>query len=209
MSSIQHEGLHHRSGGQTGGALYPVEKLGGKLTDEMWAAVPLKCISGPLKVHLNLSLNESSSYAKIREVIRAYDTATARLFRCNHHFIPFAASPRLYWYYAYEGGQDQGERVEAKGRRARMGKGSRRAKTRRARARTRTKHLGALRRLPHGHLHQRAVEKEIRKDPMRKARANPRPRRLEFATIVAVLDAWQRTAGGSGRLEVQTHLPQL
>jgi hypothetical protein len=85
------------------------EKLGGKLTDEMWAAVPLKCISGPLKVHLNLSLNESSSYAKIREVIRAYDTATARLFRCNHHFIPFAASPRLYWYYAYEGGQDQGK----------------------------------------------------------------------------------------------------
>ena len=54
------------------------EKMGGKLTDEMKAAVLLKCISGPLKIHLNLSLNESSSYAKIREVIQAYDTATTK-----------------------------------------------------------------------------------------------------------------------------------
>eukprot|EP00435_Cladocopium_sp_Y103_P031972 s1934_g8.t1 len=54
------------------------EKLGGKLTDEMKAAVVLKCITGPLKVHLNLSLTESSSYAKVREVIQAYDTATTK-----------------------------------------------------------------------------------------------------------------------------------
>ena len=54
------------------------EKMGGKMTEEMKSAVLLKCISGPLKVHLNLALNESSSYNKIREVVRAYDTATTK-----------------------------------------------------------------------------------------------------------------------------------
>ena len=49
------------------------EKMGGKLTDEMKSAVVLKCVSAPLKIHLNLSLNESSTYAQIREVIKAYD----------------------------------------------------------------------------------------------------------------------------------------
>ena len=29
------------------------EKMGGKLTDEMKSAVVLKCVSGPLKIHLN------------------------------------------------------------------------------------------------------------------------------------------------------------
>ena len=54
------------------------EKLGGKLTDEMKSAVLLKVVSGPLKVHLNLSLNENSTYLQIREVIRSYDTATTK-----------------------------------------------------------------------------------------------------------------------------------
>ena len=54
------------------------EKMGGKLTDEMKSAVVLKCVSGPLKIHLNLSLNESSTYPQIREVIKAYDTATTK-----------------------------------------------------------------------------------------------------------------------------------
>ena len=54
------------------------EKMGGKLTDEMKSAVVLKCVSAPLKIHLNLSLNESSTYAQIREVIKAYDTATTK-----------------------------------------------------------------------------------------------------------------------------------
>ena len=35
------------------------EKMGRKMTEEMKSAVLLKCISGPLKVHLNLALNES------------------------------------------------------------------------------------------------------------------------------------------------------
>lgn len=54
------------------------EKLGGKLTDEMKSAVLLKCINGPLKVHLNLSLNEGSKYETIRDVIKTYDTATTK-----------------------------------------------------------------------------------------------------------------------------------
>lgn len=54
------------------------EKMGGKMTDEMKAAVLLKCISRPLKVHLNLALNESANYAKIREMIQSYDTATTK-----------------------------------------------------------------------------------------------------------------------------------
>ena len=54
------------------------EKMGGKLTDEMKSAVVLKCVSAPLKIRLNLSLNESSTYAQIREVIKAYDTATTK-----------------------------------------------------------------------------------------------------------------------------------
>ena len=36
------------------------ERLDGKLTHEMKAAVLLKCVSGPLKVHLNLSLTETN-----------------------------------------------------------------------------------------------------------------------------------------------------
>ena len=43
------------------------EKLGGKLAGDMKAAVLLKVIGGPLKTHLNLTLNEGSSYQKIRE----------------------------------------------------------------------------------------------------------------------------------------------
>lgn len=54
------------------------EKMGGKLTDEMKSAVVLKCVSGQLESHLNLSLNEPSTYSQIREVIEAYDTATTK-----------------------------------------------------------------------------------------------------------------------------------
>ena len=44
----------------------------------MRAAVLLKAISGPLKVHLNITLNEGSSYSKIREAALAYDTANTK-----------------------------------------------------------------------------------------------------------------------------------
>ena len=54
------------------------ERLGGKLADEMKAAVLLRSISGPLKVHLNLAVNEGSSYAQIRGAIMSYDVATTK-----------------------------------------------------------------------------------------------------------------------------------
>ena len=68
------------------------EKLGGKLTDEMKAAVLLKCVTGPLKVHLNMAPDESSSYTKIREVIRSYDTATTRWTESNIAVFPLQAT---------------------------------------------------------------------------------------------------------------------
>ena len=46
------------------------EKLGGKLTPDLRSAVLLRVITGPLKIHLNMTLNEGSSYQKIREVRR-------------------------------------------------------------------------------------------------------------------------------------------
>ena len=68
------------------------EKLGGKLTDEMKSAVLLTCVTGPLKVHPNMSLNENSSYSKIREVIRSYDTATTRWTESNVTVFPLQAA---------------------------------------------------------------------------------------------------------------------
>ena len=54
------------------------EKLGGKIGEEMKAAVLLRSLSGPLKTHLNLTLNEGSSYAKIRESVISFDMATTK-----------------------------------------------------------------------------------------------------------------------------------
>ena len=85
------------------------EKMGGKLTDEMKPAVALKCMSGPLRTHLNHNFNESSTYAQVREVIKAYDTATTWTDSVS-------SSPGK-------------EKLKAK-----MEKGRRKAKSRRARA---------------------------------------------------------------------------
>ena len=55
------------------------EKLGGsKLSSDMKPAVLLRAVTGQMKVHLNLTLNEGSSYLKIREAILAFDTATTK-----------------------------------------------------------------------------------------------------------------------------------
>ena len=55
------------------------ERLSGsKLPADMKAAVLLRAVGGQMKVHLNLTLNEGSSYQKIREAILAFDTATTR-----------------------------------------------------------------------------------------------------------------------------------
>ena len=54
------------------------EKLGGKLTPDLRSAVLLRVITGPLKIHLNMTLNEGSSYQKIREAVLAFDTANTK-----------------------------------------------------------------------------------------------------------------------------------
>ena len=54
------------------------EKLGRKLAPDMKAAVLLKVIGCPLKTHLIFTLNEGSSYQKIRETVLAYDTANTK-----------------------------------------------------------------------------------------------------------------------------------
>ena len=54
------------------------ERLGGKLSQDMKSAVLLRAVSGQMKTHLNLTLNEGSSYGKIREAIIAFDTATTK-----------------------------------------------------------------------------------------------------------------------------------
>ena len=55
------------------------DRLGGsKLSSDMKSAVLLRAVTGQMKVHLNLTLNEGSSYTKIREAILAFDTATTK-----------------------------------------------------------------------------------------------------------------------------------
>ena len=44
----------------------------------MKSAVLLRAVSGQMKTHLNLILNEGNSYGKIREAIIAFDTATTK-----------------------------------------------------------------------------------------------------------------------------------
>ena len=46
------------------------EMLGGKIGEDMKAAVLLRSMSGQLKTHLNMTLNEGSSYTKIRATTR-------------------------------------------------------------------------------------------------------------------------------------------
>ena len=49
------------------------ERLSGsKLPADMKAAVLLRAVGGQMKFHLNLTLNEGSSYQKIREAILAF-----------------------------------------------------------------------------------------------------------------------------------------
>ena len=55
------------------------ERLGGgKLAGDMKSAILLRSVGGQMKTHLNITLNEGSSYNKIRESILAFDTATTR-----------------------------------------------------------------------------------------------------------------------------------
>ena len=51
---------------------------GSKLSSDMKSAALLRAVTGQMKVHLNLTLNEGSSYARIREAVLAFDTATTK-----------------------------------------------------------------------------------------------------------------------------------
>ena len=57
---------------------YQYEKLGGKLSPDMKAAILLRSVGGQMKVHLNLALNEGSTYAQIRKAIIAFDNANTK-----------------------------------------------------------------------------------------------------------------------------------
>eukprot|EP00913_Durusdinium_trenchii_P032259 g30204.t1 len=63
---------------------YQYEKLGGKLSPDMKAAILLRSVGGQMKVHLNLALNEGSTYAQIREAIIAFDNATTKWNEAGH-----------------------------------------------------------------------------------------------------------------------------
>ena len=69
------------------------ERLGGKLPPDMRAAVLLKAISGPLKTHLNMMLNEGSSYAKIREAVRTPSGMSQLSFLSSSPMLPNLYDP--------------------------------------------------------------------------------------------------------------------
>ena len=54
------------------------ERLSGSKLPADMKAVLLRAVGGRMKVHLNLTLNEGSSYQKIREAILAFDTAATK-----------------------------------------------------------------------------------------------------------------------------------
>ena len=52
-----------------------VRKTGTKIGDSLKMAVVLKCISGALKTHLNVSMSENMTYSELREAILKWDRA--------------------------------------------------------------------------------------------------------------------------------------
>lgn len=58
----------------------------------MKSAVLLRAISGQMKIHLNLTLNEGSSYQKIREAIIAFDAATTKWNEAGAGALAFSST---------------------------------------------------------------------------------------------------------------------
>ena len=54
------------------------EKLGTRLNDDLKTAVLMRSITGQLKTWLQLQVSETTTYAKVREMIMAYDASTTR-----------------------------------------------------------------------------------------------------------------------------------
>ena len=50
------------------------EKLGTKLNEDLKTAILMRSLTGQLKVWLQLQVNESTTYAKVREMVLLYDS---------------------------------------------------------------------------------------------------------------------------------------
>ena len=59
-------------------AFYEYDKLGTKLAEELRTAVLLRSVTGQLKVWLQLQIDDSYGYDKVRELILSYERSTAR-----------------------------------------------------------------------------------------------------------------------------------
>ena len=59
-------------------AFYEYDKLGTKLAEELRTAVLLRSVTGRLKVWLQLQIDDSYGYDKVRELILSYERSTAR-----------------------------------------------------------------------------------------------------------------------------------
>eukprot|EP00434_Breviolum_minutum_P039359 symbB.v1.2.034948.t1/scaffold4605.1/size37493/1 len=59
-------------------AFYEYDKLGTKLSEELRTAVLLRSVTGQLKVWLQLQIDNSYGYDKVRELILSYERSTAR-----------------------------------------------------------------------------------------------------------------------------------
>ena len=54
------------------------EKLGTKLNEDLKTAILMRSLTGQLKVWLQLQVNESTTYAKVREMVLLYDSSTTK-----------------------------------------------------------------------------------------------------------------------------------
>eukprot|EP00435_Cladocopium_sp_Y103_P029077 s3541_g7.t1 len=54
------------------------ERLGTKLNDDLKTAVLMRCLTGQLKTWLQLQVNESTTYSKLREMVMMYDAQTTK-----------------------------------------------------------------------------------------------------------------------------------
>ena len=54
------------------------ERLGTALTEEIISAVLMRCITGQLKVWLQLQITEATTYNQLRELVVSYERSTSR-----------------------------------------------------------------------------------------------------------------------------------
>ena len=59
-------------------AFYEYDKLGTKLAEELRTAVLLRSVTGELKVWLQLQIDDTFGYDRVRELILSYERSTAK-----------------------------------------------------------------------------------------------------------------------------------